>query len=86
MKKNLFVAALLCSISFAGNAATNEAKNTPAEKKTAASVELVQPLRVKLLYMMDFHCAAQGWTIPVVGRTPQEMTKQYQYYVDHLAC
>lgn len=86
MKKNLFIAALLCSISFAGNATTHKTKTSAVEKTAAGSTEVIKPLRAKLLYMMDFNCAAQGWTIPVVGYTVKQMIDQYQYYVDNLDC
>ncbi|GAB3730879.1 hypothetical protein GCM10027594_12890 [Hymenobacter agri] len=84
MKKNLFFAALLCSISFAGKAATNETKAAGLAKKPTAAA--VKPARVKYLYEMTFDCPKQGWSIPVVGYTRQEMANAYMFYQTHLDC
>lgn len=84
MKKALFLAAMLCGLSFASNAAASKAKEAAAEKKPEARIEM-KTTRV-LLYEMTFTCPKQGWSIPVVGNTLGEMGEAYMFYQTHLDC
>ena len=84
MKKNLFLAALLCSISFVGRAATNETKAATIAKKPVATA--TKPSRVKYLYEIIFDCPAQGWSIGCYGYTQLQAAQVYLYYQDNIAC
>ena len=86
MKKNLFIAALLCSISFAGKAATNETKTTSVEKSTVAAAKIAIPARVKFLYETTFTCAAGGWSVQVYGRTVSALNAAVAWYETHASC
>ena len=86
MKKNLFLAALLCSISFVGKAATNETKTATIAKKPVATATVAKPSRVKELYEIIFDCPAQGWSIGCYGYTQLQAAQVYLYYQANLDC
>ena len=86
MKKFLFSATLLCSISFSGKAAAREGKSAVVTNMSKANSKVAKPFAACLLYIMDFSCPAQGWTIPVVGRTEIELAEKYMWYQTHLDC
>ncbi len=86
MKKFVLLAAIACGISFTGNATTLKTGVAKTIKKSAVSTKLASPLRIQFLYEMEFTCEGQGWTIPVVGYTQEEMLNTYFFYLDHLDC
>lgn len=87
MKKNLFIAALLCSISFAGKAATNEIKTAAVEKSAVTTAEVSKPTHVRLrLEELTFNCAAGGWSVQCYGSTLQEALTVYRWYAAHTSC
>lgn len=86
MKKNLFIAALLCSISFAGNATARKAKASTIEKKPVVSTKLINASRVCELYEITFDCPAQGWSIGCYGYTQLQAAQVYLYYQANLDC
>ena len=86
MKKNLFFAVLLCSISFAGKAATNETKVSPIAKKSMAAAIVTKPVSVKKLYEITFDCPKQGWSIGCYGYTELQAAQVYLYYQANLDC
>ena len=86
MKKNLFLAVLLCSISFASNAATNETKVVAIKKSPVMSTTVSKPSRLKRLCELTFNCAAGGYSIQCYGRTEAAAAAVYMYYANNLAC
>ena len=86
MKKNLFLAALICSISFVGRATTNETKAATIAKRPVATATVAKPSRAKLLYEIMFDCPAQGWSIGCYGYTQLQAAQVYLYYQANIAC
>ena len=86
MKKNLFIAALLCSISFAGNAATNETKTAAVEKSAVTTAKVSKPSHVKYLCAVTFNCAGGGWSVQCYGSTCEDAMKIYMWYANNASC
>ena len=80
MKKNLFIAALLCGISFAGKAATNEVKPSATMRKP------VNTTKVCKLFEMIWTCPSGAYTISCYGFTQKQAEYYYNYYNEHLDC
>ena len=85
MKKVMVLAAMLCGISFASNAADAKKENVANVNKDLKQAECVKPA-VYELFIMEFSCPKQGWTIPVVGATQLEAAQAYMFYQTHLDC
>lgn len=83
MKKNLFIAALLCSISFAGKAATNETKTAAVEK----SVVNASPNSIKReLFSTTYACPNGAWSVIVYGTSPADLDRNFAWYVANANC
>jgi len=81
MKKNLFIAALLCGISFAGNAATPKAKSIVIEKKPMAVTKVCRQL-----YQETWTCPSGAYSIVCYGYTQAAAHSVYNYYCVNLDC
>lgn len=73
MNKNLFITALLCSISFAGKATTNEAKIATVVTKPMTIAKACR------LYEMTYSCPNGAWSVQCYGYTQAEAQKQFDW-------
>ena len=79
MKKNLFIAALLCGISFAGNAAAPKTKSVIVKKPMTTT-------KTCKLFEEIWTCPSGAYTISCYGFTQQQAHYYYNYYNENLDC
>jgi hypothetical protein len=86
MKKHLFTIAMLCSISLAGKAATNETKVAAVVKKAVAHATVSLPSRVKKLYEVTYSCPNGAWSVQCYGYTEAQAQAQFDWYRVNAGC
>lgn len=80
MKKTLLLAAALCSISFAGNAADNKVKSAGIVLKPMTITKACK------LYEREYSCPGGGISVIAYGYTQAEADAVWNYYAINIAC